>query len=225
MNWPFRKKDDKKEEEKWAIWQEEQPERSRFAYFIELPFYMKVFVIFAVLLALNMVLFLPLGLTAELFELWLAFIQALRLMIPLWLAFVLMVFAALFGIYLIPRVEFADIDEKYIYFKQNSDGNRHRFLTTEGWKGCSEAFVRKVGFFRYSVIGSIEAITESKWNGKPIEIYESKNLEVSQDLALLAENRHLKRRINQMERDQRNTSVSKLLDMLGSFMEKAKERK
>ena len=120
---------------------------------------------------------------------------------------------------------FVDVDEKYIYFKQKSDGNRHYFLTMEGWKGCSEDFTRKVGFFRYSVIGSIEAITESKLDDKPVEIYESKNLEVSQDLALLAENRHLKRTIAQMERDQRNTSLSKLLDMLGSFVEKTKERK
>lgn len=222
MNWPFRKKEDREKNE-WIM--PEEREHSRFAYFFELPFYMKVFIIIAILLALNVVLFLPLGLTAELFELWLAFIQALRLMIPLWLAFTLMIFAALFGIYLMPRVEFVDVDEKYIYFKQKSDGNRHYFLTMEGWKGCSEDFTRKVGFFRYSVIGSIEAITESKLDDKPVEIYESKNLEVSQDLALLAENRHLKRTIAQMERDQRNTSLSKLLDMLGSFMEKAKERK
>ena len=221
MNWPFRKKEDK--EEKWVIWQEEQPERSRFAYFVELPFYMKVFVIIAVLLALNMVLFLPLGLTAELFELWLAFIQALRLMIPLWMVFVLMAFAALFGIYLVPRIEIPDNDERYVYFKHESDGNLHYFSTLHGKLAFKDDYVRRVGFFRFTVIGEVSSINEDERTG--IMTYESEDLEVTQDLALLAENRHLKRTIAQMERDQRNTSLSKLLDMLGSFVEKTKERK
>ncbi|MBW1933434.1 MAG: hypothetical protein JRI56_10590, partial [Deltaproteobacteria bacterium] len=53
MNWPFRKKEDREKNER--IMPEER-ERSRFAYFFELPFYMKVFVIIAILLALNVVL-------------------------------------------------------------------------------------------------------------------------------------------------------------------------
>jgi len=222
MNWPFRKKEDKKEKENEWIMPEER-ERSRFAYFFELPFYMKAFVIIAILLALNMVLFLPLGLTAELFELWLAFIQALRLMIPLWMVFVLMAFAALFGIYLVPRIEIPDNDERYVYFKHESDGNLHYFSTLHGKLAFKDDYVRRVGFFRFTVIGEVSTINEDTRTG--LMTYESEDLEVTQDLALLAENRHLKRMIAQMERDQRNTSLSKLLDMLGSFMEKTKERK
>ena len=220
MNWPFRKKKDREKNE-WIM--PEERERSRFAYFFELPFYMKVFIIIAILLALNVVLFLPLGLTAELFELWLAFIQALRLMIPLWLAFALMAFAALFGIYLMPRIEIPDTEERYVYFKHESDGNLHYFTTLHGKLAFKDDYVRRVGFFRFAVIGEVSSINEDERTG--IMTYESEDLEVTQDLALLAENRHLKRTIAQMERDQRNTSLSKLLDMLGSFMEKAREKK
>lgn len=220
--WPFGKKDDKdKDEKEWIDNERETP--SRFAYFFELPFYIKVFILIGIIFALNATLFLPLGLTAVLFEMWLAFIQAIRLLIPLWMGLFLMLLAALFGIYLIPRIEIPDTDEKYIYLGHENDGNLHYFKVLHGKLAFKDEYVKRVGLFRFTVIGEVSSAREDERTG--ITTYESEDLEVTQDLAVLAENKHLKRRISQMERDQRNSRISTTIDEMGDFVEKTKERR
>lgn len=220
--WPFHKKDDKnKEEKEWVT--DELGTPSRFAYFFELPFYIKVFIFIGIIFALNVALFLPLGLTAVLFELWLAFIQAIRLMIPVWIALLLVLIATLFGIYMIPRLEIPDSDERYIYLEHESDGNLHYFKTLHGKLAFKDEYIKKVGWFRFTVIGEVSSVSEDERTG--IITYESEDLEVTQDLALLTENKHLKRLIAQIERDQRNRRISTTMDEMGDFVEKTRERR
>lgn len=224
MRWPWRKKEEQKKEEWYSPLEEEQTEKGgRLAYFFELPLYIKIFIIIAIIFALNAALFLPLGITAILFEIWLGFLQFVKLQIPLWMVFIIGAVLLAIGTYLIPRIDIPSLEDRYVYFSQWKDGNLRYFRTLHGTLVFKDAWVKNIAWFRWVAIGKVEVETTDERSR--ITAYESRNLEVSKDIAIEQENRHLKRIIAQMERDQRKGKLLTTLEEIGNFMEKAKERK
>ncbi len=226
MNWPWSKKEErqKKERDDRYIFREEPAEQKRrFAYFFELPLYIKIFIIIAIIFALNAALFLPLGITAILFELWLGFLQFVKLQIPLWMVFIMGAVLLAIGTYLIPRIDIPSLEERYIYLSQWKDGNLRYFNTLKGTLVFKDAWVKNIAWFRWVAIGNVEVETTDERSR--ITAFESRDLEVSKDIAIEQENRHLKRIIAQMERDQRRGKTAITIEELGKFVEQTKERK
>jgi len=195
-----KKKEKKKAEE--PLWDTSGP--SRWVYFGEMPFYLKIFIVVAVILGFNIALFLPLGMTAVAFEVWLGLLQLVKLQLPLWLYLLVLIPVVLSGIYLVPRIEIPDAGAdgvKAIYLSKRTDGNREKFrtLSQHGTIVVNRAWVRHVGFFRYVVVGKVKLLQyDEKQQQTTVQ---SEQLEVERDEALQEENRILKKEIKQMRRD------------------------
>ena len=216
----LRRDSSKESDDREPLWDSSGP--SRWTYFLEMPLYMKIFILIAVILGLNIALFLPLGFTAVVFELWLGLLQLVKLQLPLWIYALIAVPLFLVGIYLVPRIEIPDAGEggiRAIYLRHTSDGAREYFHTwsPHGKIKVNRAWVRRIGLFRFVVVGKVKLLQFD--DNKKETTVQSEQLEVEQDEALKEENRILKKEIKQMRRDHAKGGVYMTRDHFEKLME------
>ena len=185
---------------------EYEPKIKKISFIQQHPRLFWLIIIIALLFALNVGLVLPLGFLSIIYEIELAILQFFRIPIPMWLFLIFIILAAMFGIYLIPRIEIPDADEKYIYTSTWSDGKLRYFKTLGGMTlALNDAWCVKTGFLRYTMIGAVDnkEIDEKE----KVILYESKNLEVTKSLIDREEMEHYKKKLAALEKDRKGDSI------------------
>ena len=186
---------------------EEQPTEGILPKFARLPWYLKIFIIIAIILGLNIALFLPLGITSLLFELWILFISSLKWGIPFWLVLLLMAVMLIKGIYLIPRIEIPYAGIKALYIRHYVLEGEDLFYTLSpyGIIRTPSACTVRLGLWRYTVIGKTTAKYDPERHETKVE---SMNMELTVNEQLRRENIMLKRLLKKIMKDIEKGAVS-----------------
>lgn len=118
--------------------------------------------------------------------------------VPIWFTILLMILAAIFGIYCIPRLEIPSLGEKYLYLSRQIDKNKCKFYVLSDYPFVVHPDrVHRIGFFRYIINGEVsikfdQIKKEYKVESQNLEI--TKNLELEEEIKMLRkENKRLRR--------------------------------